>query len=261
MKSIALLLISLATTVALTGCIIKDPNDFDYDFDKIAAENEKKMDDIMAPIRKSMEQGGQPGIISVSGVVVNDGKTDYRISTVVRGGIGKDGTENPVADSSKPVLSSKNENINISELSEDKSLISLGCDEKVVSLYAKERSLEVQKLPSPITEDVMIISAKTIVLCGKMNEIKYQLLTFNADEMILDQVDYKLQSMLGHLQFNANKIFLSGSSILATKGIDSSMTIIQPASITLNVLKEISSSEDGKLMLMSTGSNYEADKK
>lgn len=262
MKKWTLLMMSLAMTFAVAGCNLKNPNDINKDLEKKLAEDRKKNDDFLNTISKSLEQGGQPVSLKVSGIIVDENsKTDLRITVLSKGGLGKDGTEAPIAKENKPVLASKNETLDLSKMNQGKSLISLGCDAKVASDLAQERSLEVQNIPAPITADIMIISAKTIVLCGKMDGIEYQYLTFNADELILNQANYSQATVNSLTQFNANKLLLLGASTLTTKRIDRSTRVSPFVSLELNVLKEIDSNADGKVLLMSIGADYKADSK
>ncbi len=262
-----ILVTSLAMVFGLSACHIKNPDDVNKDLQKQLNEDQKQNDDLADQLQKSMEGGGQPGSIKVSGIIVKDNTTtDSRITILSRAGIGKDGTPANLGRTTQPQLSSKNEKLDLSKLAEQKNLISLGCDGKTVDGFAKDQSLEIQKLPAPASEGVLTISAKTIVLCGHMDKIntaslRGSFITFNADELILDQVDYSLIGMNGSLVFNANKLLLQGTSQIATKGFDSSLTLPLTPSLEFNVLKEISSSEDGKLVLKSAGSDYKADSK
>lgn len=259
-----LILMSLAMVLATTACSNKTSKKTDDEIQKIMDENDRKIDEIIAK-HSLLDAGGQPGSIKVTGVVVKeDGTTtDERITVQVKTGTGKDGTAPALGEKSQPVLSPKNEKLELTTESEDKSLISLGCDEKLVAEMAKERSLEIKAVPAPQGKSLLHISANTVVLCKKMDDVanKYAYLTIYADELILDQVDYVQDSAIGFTIFNANKLLLLGSSTVATKGIDASMVLSLVSSLEFNILKEISSNEDGKLLLMSTGANYIPEKK
>lgn len=257
MKKHILFSILLAGAVGLSGCNVKNPDDTFKDLKKKLDEDKKKNDDLIDKLKKSMEQGGQPGKVKVAGVIVKDNsKTDVRITVVVKGGVGKDGTEAKIGNDYQPVLSSTNEKVDLSKITEQKNLIAVGCDEKIVSDFSTERQLEAQNLPTPITKDVMIITAKTVVLCGKLETLKYEFLTIQADELILDSVDFTQVGSTGSSTLNANKLVLMGSSKITTKGINSSMTLVLTPSLEFNVMKEISSNNDGKLLIMSSGSDY-----
>lgn len=262
MKKQILFSILFAGVVGLSGCNIKNPNDINKDHEKKLEEDKKKNDDMIDVLKKSMEQGGQPGKVKVTGVIVKENsKTDVRITVVTKGGVGKDGTEAKIGNDYQPVLSNTNEKVDLSKITEQKNLIAVGCEEKAVVDFSKERELEIQNLPAPITKDVMIVTAKTVVLCGKLENLKYEFLTVQADELILDSVDFTQIGLTGSSTFNSNKLVLMGSSKITTKGINSSMTLALTPSLELNVMKEISSNEDGKLLIMSSGSDYVAESK
>ncbi len=247
-----------AMAIGLSACNVKTSNNKMKELEKQWDDDKKKNDELLEKLQKSLEQGGQPASIKVSGIIVKDDReTDVRISIISKGGIGKDGTQAIIADSNKPVLSSKNEKLQISKLNELKTLISLGCDPKMVVKVAKERSLKIERISEPSMENLRSIFASTILLCGDMEKISAPSLTgqyfvFLSDELILNKVDYSLIYSSGLLSFNTNKLVLIGSNKLATKGADHNLTPF----LELNVLKEITSDEKGKLILMSTGGDY-----
>lgn len=262
MKKHFLFSILFAGVVGLSGCNVKNPDDINKDLEKKLVEDKKKNDDLIDTLKKSMEKGGQPGKVKVSGIIVKDSsKTDVRITIVAKGGVGKDGTEAKIGNDYQPVLSGTNEKVDLSKITEQKNLVAVGCDEKAVNEFAKERQLEIQNLLAPTTKDVMIVTAKTIVLCGKLETLKYQYLTVQADELILDSVDFTQIGLIGSSTFNSNKLVLMGSNKITTKGINSSMTLALTPSLEFNALKEISSNDDGKLLIMSAGSDYVAETK
>jgi len=262
MKNLSLITLSLTAILGLSACGIKTAADVNKDIEKQLAEDKKKNEDLVNSVKVSFEQGGQPGVIKVAGVMVKeDSKTDARITVVSKGGIGKDGTEAPVGAKNKPTFNSKADDMKLESFNEKKNLIALGCDEQLTADFAAKRSLEVEPVPAPVTKDLMSISAKTIVLCGKMGDIRYSYIDFSADELILDQVDFTQTAISGWINFNTNKLVLLGANQLMVRGIPLSLTVSLAPSIEFNVLKEISSNEDGKLLLSAIGSNYEEEKK
>ena len=257
MKTYILFSIIIAGVISLSGCNTKNPDEINKDLQKKFDKDNKKNDEMIDELKKSMEQGGQPGKIKVSGIIVNENsKTDDRITLVVKGGLRKDGTEAKIGKDYQPVLSVTNEKIDLSIITEQKNLVAVGCDENTVIDFAKERQLEIQNLPAPITKDVMILNAKTVVLCGNLENLKYEFLTVQSDELILDSADFTQVGMIGSTTFNTNKLVLLGSNKIATQGTISSVAMDLAPALELNVMKEISSNEDGKLLIMSTGSLY-----
>ena len=252
----------LAMIIGLSACNVKTSNDRMKDLEKQWDEDKRKNDELLESLKKSLEQGGQPGSIKVSGIIVKDNQeTDVRITVVSKAGIGKDGTQPPILDSIKPVFSSKTE-VEITKISELKTLISLGCDAKTAAKIAKERSLKIEQIPSPSSDVSLGVVAKVILLCKDLDKVSVpslteQFLIFIADEVILDKVDYTLTKMTGSISLHTNKLMLKGPSKLATKG---TLTGVAPI-IQLSVAKEISSDQNGKILLMSTGADYKADVK
>lgn len=265
MNKVNLISILLAGLIGFVGCSIKNPDDINKDLDKKIQEDNKKnleIQNTLNQVKKSMEQGGQPGYIRISGVIVkDDASIDMRISLFSKSGVGKDGTEPAVGEKFKPTMSSTIEKLDISKLIEDKSLVAVGCNEKLTNDFAKERALEVQKIPQPLTKDVMTIQANTVVLCGNLEDIKFAYLTVSANELILNSVDYVQKNFGGFTNLNANKLVLMGKSQIQSKGIDTSMIVPMAPTIELNVVKEISSDEDGRLLIVAIGSNYNAEAK
>lgn len=247
----------IAGALGLAGCNVKSVDDSNDRLKKLIAEqNERNDTELMT---RELEQGGFPGTIKIAGVVVNDGKLDPRITALTKSGIGKSGKPDRLPYLSKPALSSTTAERDLSRASADKSLIAIGCDEQMVIDGARERGLDVRQIPAPLTENVMLIEAKTLILCGNLDELKFQFLNFNSDELILSGVNFTQLSMSGALTFSTNKLVLLGANKISAKGIDSSMPLALVSSLELNVLKKISSDDEGRLLLTSVGASYKAD--
>lgn len=266
MKNFNLLLIlSLAFSLSLTAC-----NDSSKKTKKNLENLNKELEEdknttlqIVQSLMENFEKGGQPGLIKISGVIVKDNsEADIRISILSSAGIGKNGVQAKVDQKSQPVLSSTVEKIDLSEVSQKTNLVSLGCDKQYASDLAKERNLEVQNTLESLTKDVLSISAKTVVLCGNLESIQYPFLLIDSDELILNKVDYSvIITSPGSISLNTNKITLLGDNKITTKSVDTSTPGLGTvSSLTLNVLNEIQSNEDGKLQLISTGSSYKEKK-
>lgn len=259
MKNFKLVSLLFVGMLGLTSCI-KNPADINKDFDKKLEEDNKNRQAELEQLTLSFSQGGQPGLITISGIIVDgNSKTDVRISVNAVSGKSKDGTTPAVGNTFKPVLSSTIEKLDLSKQSEDKTLLAVGCDEKIVAEMAKERSLDIQVFKKP-ENTVLAVSAKTILLCGDLKDFHpYQFTQVDADELILSNLNFIHIGMLGGLTFNTNKLLLIGSNKIESNGIDLSFTASMTPTLDLRVAKEISSTDDGKLLLSSTGSNYKED--
>jgi len=252
----------LVSSVFVSGCGIKKAADIDRDTKKKIADIKKENDDILDQLRTLMTEGGQPGQIKISGVVVNENsETDHRITMLAKTGVGKDGSQPQIAPAHAPALSQTNDNVDLSHLTSKKDLVAIGCDEKIIANLALMENLEIQKLPDPISEDVLTVSAKLVVLCGQLENLKFDFVTVQADELVMDSVDFTKTGWLGKTTFSANKLHLMGANKITAKGIDSSMILAPVHTIELNVMKELSSSNDGTLSVQSYGANYKAETK
>lgn len=257
MKSV-FFVFGLCGLFALTACNIKDPNEANKDLQKKIDADIKINEETLADVKKSISAGGVPGQIQLSGVVVQaNSQIDPRITVVMKAGLSKDGTSPEYKDRTQPILKAKTKSAHLERLEKDKNHISIGCEKKALHELAEQRSLLVQDLPAPLNDGVMLIAAKTIVLCGKLDPLKFRHLSFIADEMILDHFEYTHQGTTGYLQILANKLVLQGSNQVATKGSEWMAKGLPFApSIELSVIKAISSTSDGHLVVMSMGSDF-----
>lgn len=259
----------LISTTILYGCNFKINDSSEREFQKSLDDQKKKNDEVIDILKKSMVQGGQPGAIQVSGVIIKDNSIlDERITVSLKGGKGQDGSEVQLSEASKLSLSSVVENLNMSSLSNKKALISLGCDNSFVTSFATHHSLEVQQAPNFSPNEKIEITASTVILCNNLNDIFYGQILVVADQLILNNVNYTLEHasassvVASFITLTANKLVLIGPNQLKTKGVDSTQPRLSlTAKINLTVQKEIFSSEDGSLALISEGSDFKAKEK
>lgn len=255
MKNFILPTCLIIGSLALNACHMKNPSDFDKDLKKMTDEHQRNLDEMTKPL----EAGGQPGSIKISGVIVkDDSQVDDRITVIAKGGLGKNGVEAPVIETRRPLLASKSERTDLSGLAQKNSLVAFGCKASDVTAFAEQNALVVSEASAPLAENVMFISAKAVLLCGKVEALQYDFLTIDADELLLDRVDLAHFALSGSIKISTNKLLLSGSNVISTRGLDTAFPLSLVSSIELNVLQEISSNEDGKLLLKSTGASYKA---
>lgn len=257
MKSYFSILVAFLPMIALSACNLKMPGDYqketNEEIDKIIKDNTRKTDEI----KLNFEQGGQPGLITVAGIIVkNKTEIDSRITVTAKGGTGKDGVEVKVYDSQQPQFSTEVEKaVDLKTNEKDEHLYSIGCDPTLVEKYAKRYSLTTEKdIPSPISDNLLMVSGNTILLCGDLADMtKYVRVNFIAHRLVLSNLNFVTANPLGLLTLSANKLELRGSNKIMSKGI----TALLPAlSLSLNVLKTIDSTNDGKLELISIGDDY-----
>ncbi len=258
MKFHFLFLTLLVGAVGLSGCSVKDPNDINKDLQRRLAEDRRENDRLIDNLKKSMEQGGQPGKVKVSGALIGENvKADPRITVSVKGGVGKDGVEASVAKEYLPVLSPSGEEVDLSDVSNLQNLLAVGCEDGWVRKFAEGRKLVIQDLPPPISNDVMILKAKAVVLCGKLDALKdFRILSVKVDELILASVDFTRVGFAGSSVFNANTLNLIGSNQITTKGIVASIGLSLAPSFELNIVEELVSEDDGRLLILSSGADY-----
>lgn len=253
---------TLMVSVAfLSGCHGSDPTKATQPIDKVKAQIEvdlQKNEAAMQRTKDLMTIGGQPGAISMTGVVVKDNaQLDSRIHLISKSGIGKDGTQSVVADKNKPVLSSVGKKVGLTKEVQEKTLIAVGCDQKTTLQLANERSLKVKKWIADKNTTSILVVTNTLLLCNKLDDIKYENLTFMSDELILNSVDYHQGGFYGKISLSTNRLVLIGSNQIKTGMADSSMILpVGPPAIELNVMKEIDSDEDGQLLISSVGASY-----
>lgn len=134
-------------------------------------------------------------------------------------------------------------------------LVAVGCDQAEVESLAKERNLEIKPLDAPISIQVMIQSAKVLMLCGNITELNKQYVTMNSDEMILNNASIKILGTMGEMKLSTNKRVLKGKNIIEATSTDRVSLISFAPDLELNVLKEIEAEEAATLELKATGAN------
>lgn len=262
MKNPILFSVLALNLFGLVGCYYPPTDDYTKDLQRQVDESKKQNDDLEKRLFKEFRTGGQPGQIKVSGIVVKDNtKVDIRITVLAQGGMGEDRTYAPVKSDYQPVFSDKTEAVDLSKVTSQKNLIAVGCDDKFVGDYSKDQDLEIQGLPAHDSQDlmqrIMTVAAKKVILCGNVDDLKYSFLTITADELILKSAELTQVGVIGSMSFSANKLVLIGANTIRTVGENSSLAAFSNSQpISLNVLSEIHSSEDGKLLIMSLGGHY-----
>lgn len=259
MKHPILLSLVLIATLGISACTIKDPKEnLNKDLDQKIGQDMTKYDDLLKSLTTEIEKGGQPGPVKISGVIVKDDSIiDDRITVKLKTGLSKSGVEAPLAKDSVPVLSSKMDTFGNIDLTAGKNLITVGCDKGVATKFARERSLTLASIPAPYTEAMMVVQAKTLLMCNALKDFSFAYVSYLADEVIMKDVNFeKTASKVGGIYIAANKLVLIGNNKISVRGPDSTLTSLPFTIVGIEVAKEIFSENDGKLLVESTGGNY-----
>lgn len=256
MKQLILVSALALGLTALTACEVKTPD--------VNKDIKIKIDKIKFDIDAMTSQGGQPGQIRVSGAPVSENNlVESRVSVTANTGIGKDGKEYFVGKLYLPVFEALDPKLDLTSQEKSNSLIAVGCNPEYVNNYAQVKSLVVEQLTAPIIESMRSLSANTVILCGSdLSELNLtSMLTISANEIILDSVEFTKTGINGFFNLATNSLVLIGSNTISSRGPDSSLAVFSGPSMSLQVVKEVTGSEDGKLALKAFGGNYKAEEK
>lgn len=254
MKSLDAIVAPFLLIAFIIGCT--NPND---ETDKILKQLDKdlqKQQEDMAKMTNFLYLGGQPGSININGSVVKSegDKTvlDDRIKTSQKVGnslVKSDAVTLNIAETNKATLSLKVDDKSaaaLEKLSSGTEYINIGCNQLDTNLV---EGLSETKLTA-LTLDIATISAKTIVVCGKVN-LPYLFVILSADNIVLIDTDYSYINTFGSITLKANNLTLIGENKISTRGIDSTSSVIPAPSINLTIAKSILG--EGSLLVSSVG--------
>jgi hypothetical protein len=255
MKLILSVLTVSVTIIGLAACSGK-VSDSAKEADKAAQDSKKKTNDSI----NSLYLGGQPGKITVSGIVVQkqDDKTllDERLAVnQILGNTYKDNSRNAVSEKNKPILIEAIEpdtSTNSSHTSPASEFVNLGC----TNIGASDiEGLTEKKLEA---SQATLIWATKIFVCGKVI-LTSAFVNIQAEEMVLNNAEITQKNMVGALNVKTSKIKVEGSNKIETIGMDSIINVMTAPSIDLSISKEING--EGSLLIQSQGGNCIFDKK
>lgn len=243
------IVILVASSLMIAGCGVKSSDDVKKETDEIIKKSQQDIDELTS----SLYRGGQPGKITVKGIIVKkDGdKTllDDRVKVEQIGGKGNRGvSQTLVSDKSKAVLSETSDIKVLSSATESNKYINLGCE----NLSSEETENLEEDSSKALTDSVLSLSAKKIFVCGSP-QISQSFVSLSADQLVLKDASLKVTAIVGSLSVSASKIVLSGLNSLETSGIDSTISVMDAPSIDLLVSSEIFG--EGTLKVASTGGN------
>lgn len=204
--------------------------------------------------------GGQPGRIDVSGAIVkNDLVLDSHIITKASVGFGDGPIDLEVEDVFLPFLSTDWNSyfLSMNSHAQKNTILAIGCEDERVTEYAKEHGLELATQKN-LSNSLVVVSANTVMICGKVEQLSAGSLDFVADRLILDHVEllHEGRSSSHHLSFNANQLELIGESKITARGFDSK----KPGSewspnFGFHIKNEIGPKSKGRVTLISIGAS------
>jgi hypothetical protein len=255
MKKIMILLLTLSW---LTACNVVDANSrettnqrFDREQRELKAQQAKSNQLLSAQF-----VGGQPGQISVKGIVVDKSNDKTQLDTRIKisqslGTSYRSDLKMKIASSNQSTresLVAESDSKLTRTLTDDKTYVALGCSDVDPTLIAGLRKADIQAL----TKDVASVSANTVILCGKAN-ITYQFITIAAHNLILMNADISAKNTVGALSLIADNLTVVGKNKIQTQGQDAKAMVLPAPSLELNVLKAIDG--EGTLELNYVGGN------
>lgn len=261
MKKTTLLSSLLTVAVILSqGCT---KSQIKSDTDKILADLNKQIDDInkdndrvLENIRKLETQGGQPGLITLNGVVVLDAnKLDTRITVSQTAGLTSTGSATAITSNTVVLNNIKSEEMQkikeaSTKLEEGRTYLNLGCElaeSEIAGLKEVSASSGNSDIAMPMP------SASRIFICGEHDFSSQYDLNLAASDIMLKDATIKMSKDLGGLDLVTKTLVLVGKNKISTTGKDASTILLSTPGINLTVTNEIYG--DGELVLESKGGN------
>ncbi len=243
------ILVLAASVMLIAGCSVKSSDDVKKETDEIIKKSRQDMEELT----NSLYRGGQPGKITVKGIIVKkDGDQmllDDRVKVEQVSGKGNRGvSQTMVSEKNKAALTEAVDPKSLATLVESKKYINMGCE----NIPASEiEGLELEP-GTAHTDSVISLSAKKIFICGEQ-KINQSFVTLSADKLILNNASLSIKGIVGNLSVSASNIVLIGSSSVATAGLESTISVMDAPSLDFTVATAISA--DGTLKIASTGGN------
>ena len=265
MKKATLLSSLLTMAVILSqGCTKSQINS---DVDKIIADTNRKIEEIRKDsdrLTEMLHQGGQPGIITLNGVVVTDtDKLDSRITLSQTTGLTRTGSATALGKDLLVLNSLKAEDIekineNSKKLEDERTYLNLGC-ELAESEIAGLTEVTANSNVVSNTAVMPLPSVSRVFICGEHDFSEKIVLKISASEIMLKDASIKMLKNPGGIGLTAKTLVLIGKNKISTVGQNDSGILYSAASINLTVTTEIYG--DGSLSLESKGGNNIEEKK
>lgn len=263
----ATLLSSLLTMVVIlsTGCtksqINKDPDKTITDMNKQIDETRQENDRLIDNALKILNDGGQPGSITLNGVATVDAdKLDSRITVSQQAGLNKTGSATALAKNTtvlNSLESSKIEELkaNFKKQEDERSYINLGCE----LAESEIAGLTDVTAKTDLSKEVILLSASRIFVCGEQSIADKTVLALSASEIMLKDASMISKKNVANVSLSTGTLVLIGKNKIASLAKDDSGYVVAAASLNLTVTNEIYG--DGALVLESKGGNNIAEEK
>lgn len=249
----------LATALLFSmGCTKSQTHKDDLDktindiIEKAKLDNQQT-DDLIANINKTFTMGGQPGSITLNGVIVLDAdKLDSRITTSLEAGLTRAGSATEITKKDLLVLNNLEAN-NLAKLNDQlkktetkKTYINLGCE----LAESEIAGLTEVSAKEEMTKDIISLSASRVFICGeqKLNKLVAMI---SASEVMLKDANLINQKEVGSLTLSTSTLVLVGKNKISGLGENKADILLPGSSLDLKVTTEIYG--DGELALQTKG--------
>lgn len=243
MNKFNLVVALVVAVIGLSSCSVglgKDTSDrTDKAIKKMNDDNKKLIADLDDIIKNAIfTAGGQPGKITVSGIVVKESEKkvilDDRLSILQTPGKSRNKALTVItSESNKPVLKAFGTGDELEKVSSSTSYMNLGC--------AKLDPKQIQgltELKLDLNTKVVSASAKKVFICGDFETSLSVLIS--ADSIIFDNANFVQTGFMDVMTTIRTKaITLIGNNRIKTKGISSSGIVLGAPAIDLVVAKDI----------------------
>jgi hypothetical protein len=235
--------------LAFAGCNVKSSDDVRKENDEIIKKAEQNIDELT----NFLYVGGQPGKITVKGIVVKNENSqtvlDERIKLEQIGGKGNRGVSQVmVSDKNKAVLLDVGDVKSLEKSAEAKTFINLGCKD----LKPEDVAGLTEQAPIVSTETVLSLSVSKIFICGQQS-ISQNFVALSGNEIILRNAEIIMTGSVGSFSMSANKIYINGKNKFGTNGVESTISVMDGPSLDVIINQEIHG--DGSLDLQTVGGN------
>lgn len=247
MKSINKVIL-LSVSIGLSACNVKKTEYTPPDI---------KVDTKYEDILKSLKAGGQPGEISLNGVVLNsDGTLDKRIT--IEQTVGSSAEKTELSASSMPKFNADLKRKDNYKPSKYETYLNVGCDLKDDSRISGMTESKNKPNEAGITDTFGAVASMVdkIFICGKV-EVNETVTVLNANEVYLDNVELSMSMPIGLFSITSDVLSIEGKNLISTKGVSDSTASLLPApSIKLSIFEQVVGV--GQLKLKSAGGDYVA---
>jgi hypothetical protein len=242
--------------ILITGCRLENRDHAkrsDEALDEILRKSQQDLEQYVEELKNSHYRGGQPGKITVRGVIVKKVEDqmvlDERIQVEQTGGKGNRGvSQTIVSAANKATLSDSADLKQLENSIVSNEYINLGCE----NLSTEEIGDLEERTNAAITSTVLIYSAKKVFICGAQ-KISQFTVNISADQLILRNATIQAQSSWGSFSVSSVNLVLEGTNSIETLGVESPIKVLGAPTLNFTTVAEISG--EGTLKLSSIGGN------